>query len=154
MVEQQALVVAVEQQHARVEIVRQKPCGICGQTRGCGVSIWGKLFGHQTGSFPIQNSLQAKVGDYVLIGVEDGAVMSSATHAYGIPLILMLIGAALATMFMHVSQNIDINTLLGALLGFAIGYAWLQIRVRRFAIRMGFEPRMLQLLAVPPSSCR
>jgi len=152
MVEQQALVVAVEQQHARVEIVRQKPCGICGQTRGCGVSIWGKLFGHQTGSFPIQNLLQAKVGDYVLIGVEDGAVISSATHAYAVPLILMLVGASLATIFIHVSENIDINTLLGALLGFAVGYAWLKLRVKHFSIRAGFEPRMLKILAMPSSN--
>lgn len=40
MVEQAALVVAIQQQQAQVEIVRQKPCGICGQTRGCGISIW------------------------------------------------------------------------------------------------------------------
>lgn len=120
MLEQQALVLALDQQQAQVEVIREKPCAICGQTRGCGVSIWGRLFGHQSARFYLQNSLQAQVGDHIIIGVAEGAVMMGAWIAYGLPLLLLLLGAIVGTMMISWSAASDINTIIGAALGLMI----------------------------------
>ncbi len=151
MVEQAALVVAIQQQQAQVEIVRQKPCGICGQTRGCGISIWGKLFGHQTSSFAVENSIQAKVGDMVLLAVEDGAVLSSAMLAYGLPLLCLLLGAALGQQWLQVFANSDGNALLGALCAFALAYLWVKSRVHGLSHQSKYHARMIKIL--PASAC-
>ena len=37
MIEESAIVVGLEQNAAMLEIVRRNPCGLCGQTRGCGI---------------------------------------------------------------------------------------------------------------------
>ena len=147
MVEQHALVVAIQHHQAQVEIVRQKPCGICGQTRGCGVSIWGKLFGHQTNSFAVDNALKAQVGDMVLLAVEDGAVLSSATMAYGLPLALLLIGAACGQQFLHLASSSDANSLMGALLGFLLGYGLLRRRVNGLSYLSKYQPHMIKVLS-------
>ena len=45
MIKENAIVVSIDKDVASLEIVRNKPCGLCGQSRGCGISIWGRLFG-------------------------------------------------------------------------------------------------------------
>ena len=150
MLEQHALVIATKQNQAQFEIVRQKPCGICGQTRGCGASIWGKLFGHKTASFSVQNLLQAKVGDTVLIAVEDGAVLSSAGFAYALPLAFLMLGAGLGQQFLHLFSAVDGNAASGAVLGFLLGFALLRRRVNGMSYLSRYQPRMVKI--VYPSS--
>lgn len=48
MIEELAVVVGTDGDKAMLEIVRSKPCGLCGRTRGCGMSLWGRLLGHRT----------------------------------------------------------------------------------------------------------
>ena len=65
MIEQRAVILSLQsepsqtQTIATLEIERITACGLCGQTRGCGNSIWGKLFGHQTAAFKAQNRINA-----------------------------------------------------------------------------------------------
>ncbi len=53
MIEERAVILSVSQYNhnlsdstATLEIERKTACGLCGKTRGCGNSIWGKLFAH------------------------------------------------------------------------------------------------------------
>ena len=107
---------------ATLEIERKIACGLCGQTRGCGNSIWGKLFAHQSTAFKAQNRINAKVGDSVIVGINESALLKSALLLYILPLASMLIGAILAT------QLRDTNgyAMLGALLGLVLGFAWVK----------------------------
>ena len=41
------IVVDVSMNKISVESYRDKPCGLCGQTQGCGNSLWGKLLNHK-----------------------------------------------------------------------------------------------------------
>ncbi len=147
MVEQHALVIAIQGQQAQVEIVRQKPCGICGQTKGCGVSIWGKLFAHQTGSFAIDNTLQAKVGDRVILAVEDGTVISIASLAYGMPLVMLLVGGIVGQQFVRLTNSNDVNALIGAVIGFVVAYALLRRRVNGLSNLNRYQPYMIKVLS-------
>ena len=49
MIEEQAIVIKTSKDRVTLEVVRTKPCGLCGQVRGCGNSIWGKIFSHRPG---------------------------------------------------------------------------------------------------------
>ena len=44
MIEEEAIVISKDKEFAEVDIIRTKPCGLCGKTQGCGNSIWGKVF--------------------------------------------------------------------------------------------------------------
>ena len=128
MIEERAVILSLESESsaadstATLEIERKIACGLCGQTRGCGNSIWGKLFAHQSTAFKAQNCIDAKVGDSVIVGINESALLKSALLLYILPLATMLIGAILAT------QIYDTNgyAMLGALLGLVLGFVWVK----------------------------
>ena len=133
MIEERAVILSLESETslanstaahstATLEIERKIACGLCGQTRGCGNSIWGKLFAHQSTAFKAQNRINAKVGDSVIVGINEKALLKSAFLLYILPLATMLIGAILAT------QIHDTNgyAMLGALFGLVLGLLWVK----------------------------
>ncbi len=128
MIEERAVILSLESEPsaadstATLEIERKIACGLCGQTRGCGNSIWGKLFAHQSTAFKAQNRINAKVGDSVIVGINEKALLKSAFLLYILPLATMLIGAILAT------QIHDTNgyAMLGALFGLVLGLLWVK----------------------------
>ena len=130
MIEERAVIVsldnvlsdAVSNQTATLEIERKTACGICGQTRGCGNSIWGKLFAHQSTAFKAQNRINAKVGDSVIVGINEKALLKSAMLLYILPLATMLIGAILAKQF----NVTELSAMLGAVAGLVLGLLWVK----------------------------
>jgi sigma-E factor negative regulatory protein RseC len=107
---------------ATLEIERKTACGICGQTRGCGNSIWGKLFAHQSTAFKAQNRINAKVGDSVIVGINEKALVKSAVLLYMLPLATMLIGAILAKQL----NASELAAMLGAAAGLVLGLLWVK----------------------------
>lgn len=128
MIEERAVILSLESEASAadstvtLEIERKIACGLCGQTRGCGNSIWGKLFAHQSTAFKAQNCINAKVGDSVIVGINENGLLKSALLLYILPLATMLIGAILAT------QIHDTNSyaMLGALVGLVLGFVWVK----------------------------
>jgi sigma-E factor negative regulatory protein RseC len=109
-------------QIATLEIERKTACGLCGQTRGCGNSIWGKLFAHQSTAFKALNGINAKVGDSVIVGINEKALLKSAILLYLLPLATMLIGAILTRQFIAT----ELGAMLGAAAGLILGLFWVK----------------------------
>ena len=130
MIEERAVILSLENQSddskshsvATLEIERKTACGLCGQTRGCGNSIWGKLFAHRSSAFKAQNRINAKVGDSVIVGINEKALVKSALLLYILPLATMLIGAILTSHF----RQTDASAMLGAVIGLALGLLWVK----------------------------
>jgi sigma-E factor negative regulatory protein RseC len=124
MIEERAVILSLDDvlSNATLEIERKTACGLCGQTRGCGNSIWGKLFAHQSSAFKAQNRINAKVGDSVIVGINEQALLKSAMLLYIVPLVTLFIGATLT------QQIFDSNgyIMLGALFGLIIGLLWVK----------------------------
>jgi sigma-E factor negative regulatory protein RseC len=126
MIEEQAIVVGIDRDMALLEITRSKPCGLCGQTRGCGISIWGRLLGHRNNVFRAVNQINARTGDNVVVGVDEKALLAGSLAVYGIPLVFLLAGAAVGGMFAPIAGNADAYALTGAIAGLALGLLWLR----------------------------
>ncbi len=123
MIEERAVILSLDNaSNATLEIERKTACGICGQTRGCGNSIWGKLFAHQSSAFKAQNRINAKVGDSVIVGINEKALLKSAMLLYILPLATMLIGAILAKQL----NASELSAMLGAAAGLALGLLWVK----------------------------
>ncbi len=127
MIEEYAIILSLDTQSddsiATLEIERKIACGLCGQTRGCGNSIWGKLFAHKSASFKAQNRINAKVGDSVVVGINESALLKSALLLYIVPLATMLISAILATQLLYDTNG---NAMLGAVVGLVLGFVWVK----------------------------
>ncbi len=143
MIEERAVVVDVDQGQAILEIVRARPCGLCGQTRGCGISIWGRLLGHRANVFRADNQINARTGDQVVVGIDERALMASSLAAYGVPLFSLLIGAALGGSFASAPSYADAYAFAGAGLGLLLGLLWLRGHAGRGAVGR-FRPKVLR----------
>jgi sigma-E factor negative regulatory protein RseC len=150
MVEEQAIIVSTHQNQAALEILRNKPCGLCGQTRGCGLSFWGKLFAHRANTFKAKNHIEAKVGDVVIVGVEESALLFSAVAVYGIPLLFLLIGAFSGNALGY-GLHADRNTAIGAVLGLLLGYIWVKGHAQGRSLDARYSPVILRMAKVGSS---
>ena len=145
MIKENAIVVSIEKDVASLEIVRNKPCGLCGLSRGCGISILGRLFGHRANIFKTQNTVNAKVDQIVVVGVEESALLWSSFAVYGIPLALLILGATLGSTAFSDDLHADRNTALGAVLGLFIGYLWLKGHNQGSKLNARYRPVILGL---------
>lgn len=150
MIQENAIVISIDQDVASLEIIRNKPCGLCGQSRGCGISIWGRLFGHRSNIFKAKNTVNAKVDQVVVVGVEENALLWSSFAVYGIPLALLILGAVLGSTLFSDALHTDRNTALGALLGLFVGYLWLKGHSQASTLNARYRPVILGL--AEPSS--
>lgn len=153
MIEEHAIVVGVEQELALLEVVRRTPCGLCGQTRGCGVSLWGRLFGHRNAIFRAANHIGAKIGDSVVVGVDEQALLSGSLAAYGAPLLALLAGAVLGTSLAS-DAHADLYAAVGALIGLGLGLLWLKAHMAGRGPDARYRPVILRPdEAQPGSAC-
>lgn len=146
MIEQNAVILSLESQAnntplATIEVVRKTACGLCGKTRGCGNAIWGKLFAHKMTSFKVQNTINAKVGQHVIVGIDEHAVMRGAVLLYMLPLVTMLIGSILVLQF----NPSDFTAIVGAIIGLLIGFAWVKTHMQGHAYYQNQQPTILRL---------
>ena len=146
MIQEQAIVVGINQDVASLEILRNKPCGLCGQTRGCGISIWGRLFGHRANIFKVKNTISAKVDDVVIVGIQENALLLSAVIVYGVPLLTLILGAVFANFAFAGDLHADRSTALGALFGLFVGYLWLKGHNQAGSVSAGYQPVMLEIV--------
>jgi sigma-E factor negative regulatory protein RseC len=122
MIEEYAIVTKCAGTQATLEIERRTACGLCGQKRGCGNATWGKLLGHDSHDFTAENKVNANVGDSVVVGIDEQAVLNSAFFLYVVPLIGLLIGTFVAD---YLFKN-QFNVIVGAVLGLIVGFLWVK----------------------------
>ncbi len=112
----------------RVELAARdfSTCGICAARAGCGHGLLDSLGRGRRRTFTLPRaSLPAdvSVGEALLVGVPEGAIVRAAAVVYGLPLAGLVAGAVLA-------PGHDGAALLAACLGLAAG--WLLARRLRF----------------------
>lgn len=122
MIEEHAVVTALQNNFATLEIERRTACGLCGQTRGCGNAAWGKLLKHDSHAFTAQNPINAQVGDGVVVGIQEQSVLSAMFFLYIVPLLTLFVGALLANCFF----DNQFYVMLGAVLGLVLGFLWVK----------------------------
>lgn len=146
MIEEHALVVGVEQDVALLEVVRRSACGLCGKTRGCGISLFGRLFGHKNNVFKAENTIHAKPGDNVVVAIEEQAVLMSAMVIYGVPLGALLLGAILGnTLSDGTASQADMYAFAGAIAGLLLGLGWVKGYATARVMSHRYQPTILRL---------
>jgi len=119
MIEEEAIVISQKDGFAELDVIRTKPCGLCGKTQGCGNSIWGKVFSFQKRKIQIRNKINAKVGEKVKLVIEDNYLLKSSLLLYGLPLFFLFVGMVTTEYFLGV--NNDLMVFFGGVIGFLIG---------------------------------
>lgn len=101
MLEENAVVVELDGEHAWIETERQTACGSCSVNKGCGTSVISKVLGNKRTRVRALNRAGAIRGDHVVVGVEQQALVRGSLAVYMLPLLGMflaaLLGAALSS---------------------------------------------------------
>lgn len=145
MIEESAVVVDVKNEVALLEIERKTACGLCGKTRGCGISLLGKILKHRSNVFKADNLIQAKIGQSVIVGIQPQALMMSASLVYGVPLLGLFLGALFAKFFVSAPSQVDAYSMLGALAGLALALLWLKGHSTGSGLNARYQPVILRI---------
>ncbi len=142
MIEIQARVIAIDHGAVLVEpMTDPSSCSSCAssnesQSTGCGADKIGQIFTLRSKQYRVIDHLGSKIGDEVIIGIADGAVLRGSAAVYAIPLLLIFIGALLAA-YIAPLQHQDFASIIGAATGFFLGTLWLF----RFSRKAGNDPQ-------------
>lgn len=146
MIEAQATVMKIEGGVTYVRTNRKSSCGTCNSSGECGSTSLIKLLGNREVLFRAINEVGAKVGEEVMVGVEENALTRSSAAAYLLPLLFLLAGAGLGTSAGISPGDKDAYAVLGALAGLFAGF----VALRWFSGRVGasrqYQPVILRRL--------
>ena len=119
MLTEKAKVIAVDGERALLETTRRSACGSCAVNKACGTGVIAKVFGAKRLRIEAENAIGAKVGDEVLVAIEDSALVQGSLLAYALPLLTMLAGGMVGE---RMGEGEGLTILL-ALSGLALGFA-------------------------------
>lgn len=154
MIEQGATVVAVERGAAWVETQRHSACGACAMNKGCGAGLFAKAFGFSSPKLRVVDTRGVTVGDQVVIGIDERALVRGSFAAYMMPVLFML-GFAVMGEFIGgkwFAVESELPTLLSGIAGLCTGLLWLRRYTRRIIDDGRYHPVILQKTGVDTSS--
>jgi sigma-E factor negative regulatory protein RseC len=139
VIEETARVVAVDGELALVETHRASACGSCSAGSGCGTALIGRFFGNRVAQVRARNRVGARVGQQVVLGLDERAMLKGALALYLVPLLGLLAGAILGHRLGGVwlpalAEPLSIVLGIAGLIG---GLAW----ARRFSRAAGSDGR-------------
>lgn len=142
MIEENALVVAVEGDSAWVETERRSSCGGCA-AKGCGTGALSKVLGARKQRLKVHNPVGARAGDSVVLGIEEKALLLGSLMVYILPLLAMLGGGLLGEVLApQWGMEAEGPSLLFGALGLLGGFLWL----RGYNRRCGDDPRFTAVI--------
>ncbi len=115
-------------------------CAHCSARQGCGVSVLSNLIGRRSNRIRVPNSMNASLGDEVILGVRETALLKSTLMLYLLPLLSML-SFALA---INAMLNNEALAVLAAGWGLFVGLAVVRYFAARNAADNTLQPFMLR----------
>ena len=100
MIEERAQVIEIKDNVLFLQAQTQSACGSCAANKGCGTSLLAKVVGRKFTHFQADNNVNAKVGDIVVVGLAEEALLKGSMVMYVIPILAMLVFALLADYFL------------------------------------------------------
>jgi sigma-E factor negative regulatory protein RseC len=105
MIEEQVIVASLAVGGVWVEGIQQSTCGSCSAKAGCGKHAMSQMGRKVSLWLPEENDLESNsyksnsngnklsIGQQVVVGLPEGAILRSTLVLYGIPLLFLLVGA-------------------------------------------------------------
>lgn len=143
MLEAEGIIIRSEGDDAIVETSRVSACGSCSSNGSCGTTAFNQLLGAKISSFKVLNPIGADVGDRVVIGLEESALLKSSTLLYLIPLALLFAGAVAGRILAPASME-DLYSAAGAGVGLVAGFFALKLATARAGSQAHFHPVILR----------
>ncbi len=144
-----AHVVAVEGNAAWLEPEQTGSCGGCAASGSCGAKGIGTMASRlEYRRFKIDNEANLVVGERVVIGIPDNALIKASITAYAIPLATLLLAGALAQW----RFGNDLATMAAMVAGLLVGLGFSRVGAGHLLMQGDLAPRFLRR-ARPGETC-
>lgn len=141
MIEEQGRVLSVEDGAVWVETVRRSTCGSCKARAGCGHAVLQRLgSGARQGFIRVVSDREYSVGDEIVIGIPEDAVVRGSLWLYAVPLLGLFV-------FASVAQSLgagEPGTIAAAFTGLFAGLGTVRWHSRRNMADPSLQPRVLR----------
>lgn len=148
MIEEHALVVALNVEGVWVETQRRSACGTCAVNKGCGTATLAKVLGNKRSQVRALNpkATAVTVGDEVIIGIDERALVRGSLAVYTAPLLALFAFGALGQMLGEqlLFGNPELASVIFGLLGLALGFTWVKRFTRRISDDQRYQPVLLR----------
>jgi sigma-E factor negative regulatory protein RseC len=148
MIEERAIVSRIERNQGGgrdqiwVRAFGVESCPKCAEGRGCGGGVLARLVGRRRPEVQVGGSLpQLQVGDAVIVGIDDGAIMRASLWVYLVPLAGMFASGAFAQ---QVLQAHDVLVAGFGLAGLVGGFMLTSMASQRAALTGNYRPALLR----------
>ena len=147
MIEEQATVVAIEGQYALLQTQRKSTCQSCSVQKGCGTSVLSKVVGQRSSQVRVDNTLNVAIGDLVLLGIKENALVQGSLLVYALPLLFMLTFALIAEVSVNaLGLQSELLVIMAAMLGFAVSVLVIRFGFYRTGLKHRIQPIMLRII--------
>lgn len=149
MVEGTAHVVAVEGNMAWLVPESGSSCGGCASASACGSKGIGTTASRlEARRFQLVNDVDLRVGERVVVGIRENALLRASITAYVIPLTTLLLAGALAQW----AAGSDTITMIAMLAGLVFGLGLARLGAGRLLVRGDLAPHFIRR-ASPGETC-
>jgi sigma-E factor negative regulatory protein RseC len=143
MIEEPGQVVGLERGAVWVATSRKTTCSSCSANAGCGQGLLDKLaISSQRGTVRALTDLNLAVGDSVVIGLREDAMLGASLRVYALPLLGLLLGAVAADS-LALGEPLAI---LSGFVGFAAAGLWVRRHSRQHLADPALQPVVLRAL--------
>lgn len=149
MIETEAVVVKVEHAVAYVQAERKSNCSSCSES-SCGTSVLANFFGQKTPLYCASNEVGAKVGDRVVVGMNESALFKGTLLLYLFPLLLLFVGAVTGSVLADTADVKDGYSVAGAIIGLVAGFLGLKLLSSKMGMGGQFQPVILSRMVDMP----
>lgn len=149
MIETEAVVVKIEHDVAYVQAERKSSCSGCSES-SCGTSVLANFFGQRTPLYRASNEVGAKVGDRVVVGMDESALFKGTLLLYLFPLLLLFAGAVAGSALAVSAEVKDGYSAAGAFIGLAAGFFGLKLLSAKMGMGRRFQPVILSRMVDMP----
>ena len=139
MIEEQAQVVEMNGDQLVLQAQTKSSCGSCAASKGCGTSVLAKVVGRKFTRFHADNSVDAEVGDTVIVGISEQALLRGSLVMYMVPIMGLLVFALVSEQLVDMlAENRDLLIAGSGIAGLVTGsllsrwYFQRRVNVHRF----------------------
>lgn len=147
MIEETARIVEMGDGFVWVETQRRSTCGSCAVNKGCGTAVLSKVLGRYRTRIKALNSLSVSIGDEVVIGIRENALLLGSLAVYMIPLVAMLLAGFLGEILGdNAGIEADWPGVMAGLTGLFLGFIWLRKFSKKISTDKDYQPVVLRKL--------
>ncbi|MDH3327360.1 MAG: SoxR reducing system RseC family protein [Gammaproteobacteria bacterium] len=145
VLKEKALIVDVVDGIAWVETQRKSSCGSCQAKKSCGTSVLQKVLGNKRNLLKVSNPDNFSVGDEVVLGLQEDALVKGSLLLYALPLLTMFIFAFVGIFLFRFlgAEFTEGYSILFSLTGLGVGFWYVALSSRKLANDINYQARIL-----------